>query len=273
MRQEVNRIWELKNAFRKGVRDLVAPLLSGDANRTKWESACKEMVDRVISHKRQVLAAIEKVCPSEQMTEFQRRSLELQEKAMAESRTVRKEQEQATKKAAWAEAKVRLETFRDQYNVLVAELDLDQAAVKDRDNVTISQNMQDLQTWKKTFEKVSANYREYERIVASHGEENPAEDELASAKEEFEAVKKSFEDTKEALETIDRERELFSTHKSTGEKLEYPKFSGATHEDYVKFKDKIVKAFRRNGVAKSEQVEKLRKVLSGFALSLVPESF
>jgi hypothetical protein len=40
----------------------------------------------------------------------------------------------------------------------------------------------------------------------------------------------------------------------------------------VKFKDKIVKAFRMNGVARSEQVEKLRKVLSEFALSLVPES-
>ena len=49
-------------------------------------------------------------------------------------------------------------------------------------------------------------------------------------------------------------------------------FSGAAHEDYVKFNDKIVKAFRRNGVGKSDQVEKLRKTLSGFALSLVPES-
>ena len=34
----------------------------------------------------------------------------------------------------------------------------------------------------------------------------------------------------------------------------------------------MVKAFRRNAVGKSDQVEKLRKVLSGFALSLVPES-
>ena len=34
----------------------------------------------------------------------------------------------------------------------------------------------------------------------------------------------------------------------------------------------MIKAFRRNGVGKSDQVEKLRKVLSGFALSLVPES-
>ena len=34
----------------------------------------------------------------------------------------------------------------------------------------------------------------------------------------------------------------------------------------------MIKAFRRNGVAKADQVDKLRSVLSGFALSLVPDS-
>lgn len=272
LRQEVNRIWDLKNAFRNGVRELVAVLPSIDETRLKWEKSCKEVVDKVIRHKMQVLAAIERVCPTEQMTEFQRKTLELQEKAMQESRAVRVEQEQSAKKVAWAEARVRLDTFRDQYNILVSELALDQTEVKDRDDVTISQNMQDLQSWKKTFDKITTNYREYVRIVSAHGEEDPDEGELASAGDEFEAVKTSFEEIKESLETVDRSRELFSTHKSTGEKLDYPHFSGATSEDYVKFKDKIVKAFKRNGVAKSEQVDKLRKLLSGFALSLVPES-
>lgn len=230
-RQEVTRIWDLKNAFRNGVRELVAGLPTGDENRVKWEKSCKEVVDKVIRHKMQVLAAIERVCPTEQMTEFQRRTLELQEKAMQESRAVREEQEQSAKKVAWAEARVRLDTFRDQYNILVSELALDQTEVKDRDDVTISQNMQDLQSWKKTFDKITTNYREYVRIVTANGEEDPDEEELASAKDEFEAVKKSFEDVKEALETVDRSRELFSTHKSTGEKLDYPHFSGATSED------------------------------------------
>ena len=34
----------------------------------------------------------------------------------------------------------------------------------------------------------------------------------------------------------------------------------------------MIKAFKTNGVAKSDQVEKLRRVLSGFALALVPEN-
>ena len=46
-------------------------------------------------------------------------------------------------------------------------------------------------------------------------------------------------------------REIFSTHKQVGEKLDYPHFSSAVNEDYVKFNDKIVKIFRSNGVGKS----------------------
>ena len=65
---------------------------------------------------------------------------------------------------------------------------------------------------------------------------------------------------------------VFSNHKPIGEKLDYPKFSGATNEDYTKFYDKMVKALRHNKVGKADQVEKLRKYLSGFALNLVPES-
>ena len=86
---------------------------------------------------------------------------------------------------------MRLDIFRDQYSEVVAELALDQTEVKDRDDVTISQNNEHLQYWKMTFDRISTNFREYVRIVTAHGKENPADEELASAKEEFEAVKKS----------------------------------------------------------------------------------
>ena len=92
------------------------------------------------------------------------------------------------------------------------------------------------------------------------------------ARDEFAAVKDAFENAKENIETADRVRELFTDQPKVGEKLDYPRFSGAAHEDFVKFHDKMMKAFRRNGVAKADQVDKLRSVLSGFALSLVPES-
>ena len=269
--KDLTRIWDKKNLFRNNVRSFVAPLPAGDSNRVKWEEAGKVMVDKVIAHKREVRGAVESLCPTVKLTDFQQKTLDLQQQTLQESRLAREEREQSYKKAAWAEGTVRLQTFKDEYNGLVAELNSDQTPWGERDNVTITQNMQDLQHWKKTFEKILTNFREFERIVTIHGEQNPHEEILVAAKEEFEAVKELFETAKEKLEAADRERELFSNHKQIGEKLDYPKFSGASHEDFVKFNDKLVRAFRRNGVGKSDQVEKLRKTLSGFALSLVPE--
>ena len=148
MKDEVKRIWEMKNDFRDGVRDLVAILPTEDSVRIQWEQSSKEMVDKVISFRLKVLAAIERARPVEQLTEYQKRSLALQEKAIEENRTVRKEQEESAKKINWAEARVRLDAFRDHYNVLVAELAVDQLEVKNRDDMTVSQNIQDLQAWK-----------------------------------------------------------------------------------------------------------------------------
>ena len=167
---------------------------------------------------------------------------------------------------------MKLDTFREQYNTLVDELNLDQTPWKERDDVTVMKNMQDLKNWKRMYEKIGANFKEYERIVTVHGEQDPSAGDLSAAKDEFEAMKETFDKAREELEAVDLERELFSTKPPSGEKLDYPKFSGASSEDFVKFKDKMTKAFRRNQVGKSDQVEKLRKVLSGFALSLVPES-
>ena len=54
--------------------------------------------------------------------------------------------------------------------------------------------------------------------------------------------------------------------------MDFPMFGGTDAEDYKKFYDKMIKAFRHNKVPKSEQVEKLRKYLSGYAFILVPQT-
>ena len=269
---DLERIWKMKNELRSRVRSLVNPLETTDPDRIRWEKDTKDMVERVVQHKREVWEAVENLCPTQLMTEFQRKSLELQELDLKEKKAARIEAETAAMKAGWAEAKLKLKAFRDEYNELVAEINSDQSSVESRDDVTISQNMQQLQLWKVTYGKIASNFREYERLTSIHGEESPGNGELSTATEEFRAVKESFEKIRDEIELADKVRELFSTHKQVGEKLDYPRFSGAAHEDFTKFQDKMVKAFRRNAVGKSDQVEKLRKVLSGFALSLVPES-
>ena len=74
------------------------------------------------------------------------------------------------------------------------------------------------------------------------------------------------------MEKEDNKRNLFTLEKDTGAKIEYPKFSGKFSECFLKFKDKMERAFKSNRVPKVDQVDKLREQLSGFALSLVPDS-
>ena len=61
-------------------------------------------------------------------------------------------------------------------------------------------------------------------------------------------------------------------YRGGGGKLDYLSVQGSSSEDFTKFPDKIMKAFRRNDVSKMNLLEKLRKALSRFALSFVPES-
>ena len=124
--KDLTRIWDKKNLFRNNVRSLVAPLPAGDSNRVKWEEAGKVMVDKVIAHKREVRGAVESLCPTVKLTDFQQKTLDLQQQTLQESRLAREEREQYCKKAAWAEGTVRLQTFKDEYNGLVAELNSDQ---------------------------------------------------------------------------------------------------------------------------------------------------
>ena len=268
---DLEKIWKMKNELRNRIRYLVAPLADMDTERVKWENYSKTIVNKVVKHKRDVWEAVERLCPSEVMSAFQRKTLELQELDIKEKKAARIEAEKTSTKAGWAEAVVKLKAFKDNYNDIVAELGNDQSVIKERDDVTISHNMQQLQLWKKIYSRAVSNFREYERLTGIYGEEKPEVGELLSAKEDMETLKEAFEKARDEIEEEDRKREIFSTHKQVGEKLDYPRFAGAAHEDFIKYKDKMIKAFRRNGVGRSDQVEKLRKSLSGFALSLVPE--
>ena len=68
-------------------------------------------------------------------------------------------------------AVVKLKAFKDEYNDIVAELASDQSVIRERDDVTISHNMQQLQLWKKMYSRAVSNFREYERLTGIYGED------------------------------------------------------------------------------------------------------
>ena len=88
----------------------------------------------------------------------------------------------------------------------------------------------------------------------------------------MEDLRIDVKNAKDAVTKEDQERALFSLESSKGEVLKYPSFAGDASQDFIKFKEKMEYRFRRNQVAKQDQLEKLREVLKGQALRLVPES-
>ena len=82
-------------------------------------------------------------------------------------------------------------------------------------------------------------------------------------------------DLKEARNTIieeDNLRELYSLDINKPDPIKLPTFSGLEGEDYLDFKEKILKGFVQNRITRADKLAKLRECLKGDALKLVPES-
>ena len=74
------------------------------------------------------------------------------------------------------------------------------------------------------------------------------------------------------LEEQDVDRALYTLDTTPGEKVKWPKFAGSIEENFAKFKEKFENAAKLNRTSKVIQLTKLRECLSGYPLSLVPET-
>ena len=112
------------------------------------------------------------------MTEYEKKSLEIQEKALLEKVEKRAEKERLEKEEGLATAKLKLTAFLDDQENLLTELTKDSTPYKERDDVNISAAMQNLKEWKNIYTRICSNYREYEKLACVHGEQNLLDDDL-----------------------------------------------------------------------------------------------
>ena len=91
-------------------------------------------------------------------------------------------------------------------------MDADPTPYEERDNVGIATAMQNLVEWKKTYIRLSNNYREYKKLASVFGEQdlmgNARQSEMGAAEEMFNTVKAAFDKVKSEIEEIDSSREL-----------------------------------------------------------------
>ena len=85
-------------------------------------------------------------------------------------------------------------------------------------------------------------------------------------------VDKCFDTYVKDLEEEDATRALFTLDTTAGEKVKWPKFSGEIDENFAKFKEKFEHAAKLNKTSRTVQLTKLRECLSGYPLTLVPET-
>ena len=73
------------------------------------------------------------------------------------------------------------------------------------------------------------------------------------------------------IERADIAQGLFSDRDTKPCPVKLHTFAGLTFEDFIIFKDRFTKAAQDNKIPRTDQVEKLREVLTGKALAYLPQ--
>ena len=129
--------------------------------------------------------------------------------------------------------------------------------------------MRELGDFKLTAEKFFADIQEFKEHTVLH---KLTPDKHQNVEYFHLNVEKHLETYVKHLEQEDAERSLFTLETASGEKVKWPKFSGEIEENFAKFKEKFEHAAKLNRSSRTVQLTKLRECLSGYPLTLVPET-
>ena len=138
-------------------------------------------------------------------------------------------------------------------------------------DIQINRGMRNISSWKKTMREVVSLNRELYNLCIEHNitvvEVNYLQ--MDQALSDFQM---QFDRICKAIEKEDDDRALYTLDLAKTDLVKLPTFSGKEDQDFIKFKDEILKGFVTNRVSKADQLAKLRTCLSGHALNLVPQS-
>ena len=169
----------------------------------------------------------------------------------------KRREEDAKKKTPISKAKLKLNKVRSDLDDLEeesSEIALDEW--KDAEDISISRALKKLEKWEKVFERIQNNFIEVQEVVAIF---DLTEEDLAVAETEIK-IQHMASDLKEAKNTIieeDNLRGLYSLDINKPDPIKLPTFSGLEGEDYLDFKEKILKGFVQNRITRADKLAKL----------------
>ena len=281
--RDLDRIMDHVMAYRKQVRLIKESFTLSEAQTVALDNESKNLLSEAKSHAKLIRNKVQQVAPSRSMSAFEKASLEQQKKNFELQELALKEQREhqaklvADKKSA---AEARISVSHQKITDACSQLVLDVQTDNDDDDWTkvdddfIRKSMQSKHQWVKQLDVIKEDFVAYKTLVTTFSPSSLLDEEsdYKQLLNHYELAVKTVEDSVEAVEKEDTSRNLYTLHKDIGSKLEYPKFSGKFSECFLKFKEKMERAFKANRVPLVDQVDKLRENLSGFALSLVPET-
>ena len=269
-KEELHKISEARNEYRKGVRKLLKDFASEITSQQKlqWESNMEGVVNLVNQHKRDVMAKVNQLAPpATPMSTYEQAMIDIQMQQLALN------QQEITRKGndAIAVAQPLKTMVIDKCSEL--NLELYQISVGDLvtgDDQLVSRTMLKLSGWKSSMLAISSSYQEFLTKTAVHKLSDAEHTAVTSA---VDRTKTLLADIVAIAEDQDLKRHLFSLETSSrGEQVKWPIFSGEPGEDFFKFKKDFLDAAVQNKTSTKNQVTKLKENIRGYAKSLVPSS-
>ncbi len=145
---------------------------------------------------------------------------------------------------------------------------------KDVEDSKIQKAMSSIAGWKARKLKIGENFQDFEVMITfwEPTELHTDGSDFKILQLEVEDFDTNFSNAIYAIEKQDIDRNLGSLEKAPTSLMDYPHFAGLDSQCYLKWEEKMIRALRVNRVPAVDQVAKIRKVLSGHPLNMVPES-
>ena len=179
--------------------------------------------------------------------------------AMEETSTAeivdRSNSDAATKKTCViAKAKVKLKKLNSAMDNLEEEVkEIPEDEWEDQSNIVISRAFKKIEKWESNFEKLQSNFFDLEETLAEFTVSSEELD-ISGAETRLNLLEETLKCVKEAIKQEDTLRELYSMDISKPDPVKLPTFSGNEGEDYLAFKEKLLKGLVQNRVIRSDKL-------------------
>ena len=235
-----------------------------------WEDELKKTKKLVLDHKKSVWEKYNQIHPVKPISYFEQQTLENQTKQVNLQETRVKSTVDSEEQRVRGVAEVRYQALVTSSKKIMNNLrDRDAENLLDESDENIRKFMRELKDMKDEVRKFNSDVCQFNELTVLFKLSDVKHTNVSNFVTNMES---KFNDYVTNLEGQDSERALYTLDAPSSEKVKWPKFSGGMEEDFGKFKEKFENASKLNRTSRTVQLTKLRECLSGYPLTLVPDT-